>query len=74
MAIEIVDFPIKKGDFPWQNVSSPGRVHRTTNLNHGFSIEWGITTVSMDHDYWYDPPSVVICMDTPQWLHSTHMG
>ena len=23
MAIEIVDFPIKKGDFPWQNVSSP---------------------------------------------------
>ena len=25
MAIEIVDFPIKNGDFPWQNVSSPGR-------------------------------------------------
>ena len=23
MAIEIVDFPIKHGDFPWQNVSSP---------------------------------------------------
>ena len=23
MAIEIVDFPIKDGDFPWQNVSSP---------------------------------------------------
>ena len=23
MAIEIVDFPIKNGDFPWQNVSSP---------------------------------------------------
>ena len=22
----IVDFPIKNGDFPWQNVSSPGRV------------------------------------------------
>ena len=22
MAIEIVDFPIKNGDFPWQNVSS----------------------------------------------------
>ena len=22
MAIEIVDFPIKHGDFPWQNVSS----------------------------------------------------
>ena len=22
-AIEIVDFPIKNGDFPWQNVSSP---------------------------------------------------
>ena len=23
MAIEIVDVPIKNGDFPWQNVSSP---------------------------------------------------
>ena len=23
MTIEIVDFPIKHGDFPWQNVSSP---------------------------------------------------
>ena len=23
MAIEIVEFPIKNGDFPWQNVSSP---------------------------------------------------
>ena len=23
MAIEIVDFPIKNGDFPLQNVSSP---------------------------------------------------
>ena len=23
IAIEIVDFPIKNGDFPWQNVSSP---------------------------------------------------
>ena len=23
MAIEIVDFPMKKGDFPWQNVGSP---------------------------------------------------
>ena len=23
MAIEIVDFPMKNGDVPWQNVSSP---------------------------------------------------
>ena len=23
MAIEIVDFPMQNGDFPWQNVSSP---------------------------------------------------
>ena len=23
MAIEIVDFPMKNGDCPWQNVSSP---------------------------------------------------
>ena len=30
MAIEIVDFPIKNGDFPWQNVSSPeGNHHRS---------------------------------------------
>ena len=27
MAIEIVDFPIKNGDFPWQNVSSPEGIH-----------------------------------------------
>ena len=28
MAIEIVDFPIENGDFPWQNVSSPeGIIH-----------------------------------------------
>ena len=30
MAIEIVDFPIEHGDFPWQNVSSPeGTKHET---------------------------------------------
>ena len=23
MAMEIVDFPMKNGDFPWQTVSSP---------------------------------------------------
>ena len=23
MAIKIVDFPMKNGDFPWQNVNSP---------------------------------------------------
>ena len=27
MAIEIVDFPIKNGDFPWQNVSSPEGIY-----------------------------------------------
>ena len=33
MAIEIVDFPIKNGDFPWQNVSSPeGKYPRTLDL------------------------------------------
>ena len=26
MAIEIVDFPIKNGDFPWQNVNVHQRV------------------------------------------------
>ena len=28
MAIEIVDCPIKNGDFPWQNVSSPEGISR----------------------------------------------
>ena len=33
MAIEIVDFPIKNGDFPWQNVSSPeGNRHQRSPL------------------------------------------
>ena len=27
MAIEIVDFPVKNGDFPWQYVSSPEGTH-----------------------------------------------
>ena len=41
MAIEIVDFPIKNGDFPWQNVSSPegiwlGLPHYAVNISqHG---------------------------------------
>ena len=33
MAIEIVDFPIKNGDFPWQNVSSPeGKLVYNSNV------------------------------------------
>ena len=32
MAIEIVDFPIKNGDFPWQNVSSPEGIFHQINL------------------------------------------
>ena len=38
MAIEIVDFPIKNGDFPLQNVSSPEGNHEneTTNLEYGW--------------------------------------
>ena len=32
MAIEIVDSPIKNGDFPWQNVSSPEGNHPLTVL------------------------------------------
>ena len=34
MAIEIVDFPNKNGDFPWQNVSSP-----EGNFKHGWLFE-----------------------------------
>ena len=37
MAIEIVDFPIKNGDFPWQNVSSPEGTLDTKQT--GFSRE-----------------------------------
>ena len=36
-----MDFPIKNGDFPWQNVSSPGRVipnHSTTGVDVHASI------------------------------------
>ena len=32
MAIEIVDFPIKNDDFPWQNVSSPEDKHENKHL------------------------------------------
>ena len=45
MAIEIVDFPIKTGDFPWQNVSSPeGRLdlilHRRDELDFHVGLCW----------------------------------
>ena len=41
MAIEIVDFPIKNGYFPWQNVSSPeGIVFRS--LNGHFATWWSL--------------------------------
>ena len=35
MAIEIVDFPIKNGDFPWQNVSSPEGPDTSPHLKRG---------------------------------------
>ena len=39
MAIEIVDFPIKNGDFPWQNVSSPeGTRGRGSFANHSLEM------------------------------------
>ena len=37
MAIEIVDFPIKNGDFPWQNVSSPEGISFIVNIGDGGS-------------------------------------
>ena len=38
MAIEIVDFPMKNGDFPWQNVSSPeGTIHDWIGLRENFN-------------------------------------
>ena len=58
MAIEIVDFPIKNCDFPWQNVSSPEGTRKTWRfkplstcffLNINSCVEWnhlaGPTTV-----------------------------
>ena len=30
--VEIVDFPMKNGDFPWQNVSSPEGNHQFVML------------------------------------------
>ena len=36
MAIEIVDFPMKNGDFPWQNVSSPEGITRFQPLKISF--------------------------------------
>ena len=43
MAIEIVDFPIKNGDFPWQNVSSPegiqyGILHSVHQLSSPMTV------------------------------------
>ena len=39
MAIEIVDFPIKNGDFPWQNVSSPEGSSIIVTRGHFFNGE-----------------------------------
>ena len=44
MAIEIVDFPIKNGDFPWQNVSSPEGNMSVLTMWFGHPI--GIHTLS----------------------------
>ena len=42
MAIEIVDFPMKNGDFPWQNVTSPegNTKHLQNQWSSIFSITW----------------------------------
>ena len=42
MAIEIVDFPIKNGDFPLQNVSSPEGKHAKMSRSSR-SIHFGFT-------------------------------
>ena len=47
MAIEIVDFPIKHGDFPWQNVSSPEgipneiAIEKRDNDDENHWVQWG---------------------------------
>ena len=48
MAIEIVDFPIKNGVFPWQNVSSPGQVEVLKFHLQASLIHPGISGVASD--------------------------
>ena len=43
MAIEIVDFPIKNGDFPWQNVSSPEGNHPINPQENPSSVPLRLT-------------------------------
>ena len=51
MAIEIVDFPIKNGDFPWQNVRSPEGNHalRAMHLKFVDLIVWNCLSLQQSH-------------------------
>ena len=52
MAIEIVDFPVKNGDFPWQNVSSPEGIkynHSSTNSMSSSLAGSSSSSTAMEH-------------------------
>ena len=53
MTIEIVDFPIKNGDFPWQNVSSPEGIMKEGQVS-------GAGKCPMTWEYWTSPEIVAI--------------
>ena len=45
MAVEIVDVPIKNGDFPWQNVKVHQRVQKTIENSHFMSHDGSMVLV-----------------------------
>ena len=65
-AIEIVDFPIKNGDFPWQHVSSPEGITKLWSnyggyqpnydeLSQYFLLRDNINQIMMDDFFEYQP-------------------
>ena len=85
MAIEIVDFPMKNGDFPWQNVSSPeGKQLQENNMRskiqpHHSVAEYCINLKSIT---WYISSKIshstpwrhnVIQCPGQKWLGFTHV-
>ena len=59
MAIEIVDFPIQNGDFPWQTVSSP-----EGNGYKGTIMGWPIIVVMIGL---YDGIIAIYSYNIPGW-------
>ena len=66
MAIEIVDFPIKNGDFPWQNFSSPEGI---LDLLH--SIGELCFMIHTDHHSWSRWSSSSVFFRWHTWSNGT---